>query len=93
MQSVFRFIPEMFNEVEALCRTFISEIMSSWRSLYIHGHCDAGTGIGILVPVKRSCISTAYTDILYTCVLMTLWMQFEKKPVMVVVVRSSHIFA
>lgn len=46
-----------------------SHTMSSVSSLCVQAHCDAGTGLCLLVPVKGNLNSSADKDILYNSVL------------------------
>lgn len=43
--------------------------MCSWTSLCAHGHCNVGTGLSLLIPLKGNCNATAYKDIVYSCVM------------------------
>lgn len=43
---------------------FTRTLVRSESSLWAQGHCHAGTGSGLSVPVKGNCYATAYKDIL-----------------------------
>lgn len=86
MQSMFQFIPEWFStfEVRALHRKLqISSpklVHRVFMELCAQVHCHAGTGLGLLVPVKGNCHATAYQDIMYSYMLSSLCQQFWEGP-------------
>lgn len=54
--------------------------MSLRISLCKQGHCHDVTCLDLFIPVKANCNATAFGDILYECVLPTMWLQFGKEP-------------
>lgn len=76
MQSAFQYILKVSTRVRGLYRPLrffhLGEIMFLWLLLCSHEHCNAGTGLGILLPVKGNCKPTAHKDILDNYVLSTL---------------------